>query len=73
MFQTTLFIINKFLYVCESPCSSLQNEPPDADFVLLPLAGFPSLQSTTQTGFWQHAEANEQRGSRSAFGILLCL
>jgi len=41
MFQMTLFIINKFLYLCEGPCCSMQNERPEADLVLLPLAGFP--------------------------------
>lgn len=51
MFQATLFIINKFLYVCESPCSSLQNEPPDADFVLLLLAGFPLSAKHNRNGF----------------------
>lgn len=51
MLQATLFIINKFLYVCESPCSSLQNEPPDADFVLLPLASFPLSAERDANGF----------------------
>lgn len=51
MFRTTLFIINKFLYMCENPPSSLQNEPPDADFVLLPLAGFPLSAEHNANGF----------------------
>lgn len=51
MFWTTLFIINKFLYMCENPPSSLQNEPPDADFVLLPLAGFPLSAEQNANGF----------------------
>lgn len=73
MFQTTLFVINKFLYMCESPCSSLRNEPPEADLVLLPLAAFPpSLQSTTQTGFQQHVGAEGQIRNQISFGDL-CL
>lgn len=71
MFPMTLPIIDKFLQVCESSCSSLQNKPPEQVLCCFPWMDFPSLESTM--GFQRHVEADERRGIRSLFGILLCL